>query len=262
LQASNGMPIIYGLVARGSVVLAEYSPDTGNFTQIARQILKEVAKRQGADRRSYAAQSSIFHYIVDEQGLVVLCMADSDAGSRIPFAYLQDIQTRFLSQFGKSYATAGENALDDAFARTLDQQMEYFNYSPEADEIRNIKSRLSEVMDVMVQNIDKVLERGEKIEVLVTQTNKLQTNSYRMQRSATKLKKRLWWKNVYLWLCIIFCCCILLLVVAAILMVVMWKLGIFDKSSGGNNGKRSEPTRDLAEEGLSVQSVLRALLEL
>lgn len=73
-------------------MLAEYSPDTGNFTQIARQLLKEVAKRPGADRRSYAAQQCIFHYIADEQGLIVLCMADADAGSRIPFAYLQDIQ--------------------------------------------------------------------------------------------------------------------------------------------------------------------------
>jgi len=152
-------------------------------------------------------------------------------------------------------------AIDDAFARVLDQQMDYYNYSPEADEIRNIKSKLSEVglliqnsipltwsqvMDVMVNNIDKVLDRGEKIEVLVNQTNKLQTSSYRMTRSATKLKKRLWWKNVYLyclppssylimqhlkpplfclrWMCIIFCCIVLLLVIAAIAAVVLWKV--------------------------------------
>ena len=138
--------------------------------------------------------------------------------------------------------------------------MDYYNYSPEADEIRNIKSKLSEVglliqnsipltwsqvMDVMVNNIDKVLDRGEKIEVLVNQTNKLQTSSYRMTRSATKLKKRLWWKNVYLyyylppssylilcnililclrWMCIIFCCIVLLLVIAAIAAVVLWKV--------------------------------------
>jgi len=186
-------------------------------------------------------------------------MADADAGSRIPFAYLQDIQSRFLSQFGKSYATASENSLDDAFARTLDQQMEYFNYSPEADEIRNIKTKLSEVMDVMVQNIDKVLERGEKIEVLVNQTNKLQTHSYRMQRSATKLKRRLWWKNVYLWLCIIFCCIILILVVVAILMIALWKLGIFNSSSSGG-GKRALSPRTIEGEPL-LQTVVRMLLE-
>jgi len=259
------MPIIYGLVARGSVVLAEYSPDTGNFTQIARQLLREVAKRPGADRRSYAAQQCVFHYIVDEQGLVVLCMADVDTGTRIPFAFLQDIQTRFLAQFGKSYLNASENSLDDAFARTLDQQMDYFNYSPEADEIRNIKNKLSEVMDVMVTNIDKVLERGEKIEVLVNQTNKLQTNSYRMRTGATKLKKRLWWKNVYLWVCIIFCCILLLLVVAAIIAVVLWRMGIFDKSSGSSSKTEGTTSggavlvREYEEEDL-VTSIVRTLL--
>jgi len=231
------MPIVYALVARGSTVLAEYSPETGNFTQIARQLLAEVTKRNsGPDRRSYAAGNNVFHYIVAENNLVVLCMADREAGSRVPFAFLQDIQQKFLAQFARSFPSAGENSLDDAFARVLDQQMQYFNYSPEADEFRKIKNDLHEVMDVMVQNIDKVLERGEKIEVLVTQTETLQASSYRMRNASSKLKKRLWWKNVYLWMCICALCVIILAIVVGIVLIVAWRSGLFSSS---DSSKRS-----------------------
>jgi len=253
----NRSGIIYALVARGPVVLAEYSPDTGNFTQIARQILQEVAKRRGADRRSYAAQDSIFHYIVDEMGLVCLCMAHSSAGSRVPFAFLQDIQSRFLSQFGRSFQSASENSLDDAFARTLYQQMDYYNNSPEADDIRRIRSEIQTVMDVMVQNLDKVLERGEKIEVLIDQTDKLQTQSYRMKSSATRLKRRLWCKNLYLWVCIIFCCAILIAVVVGIIALVLWRMGIFS-SGNSNNSSSLRRSWDSGEDPTSLESLFHA----
>lgn len=36
------MPIIYAVVARGAVVLAEYTSSTGNFTQITQIILEKI----------------------------------------------------------------------------------------------------------------------------------------------------------------------------------------------------------------------------
>lgn len=54
----------------------------------------------------------------------------------------------------------------------------------------------------MVQNIEKVLERGERIDLLVTRTEEMQEQSYKFKSGATELKKKLWWKNVKLWLVI------------------------------------------------------------
>jgi vesicle-associated membrane protein 7 len=47
----------------------------------------------------------------------------------------------------------------------------------------------------MVQNIDKVLERGEKIELLVDKTDRLQGEASRFRGQAKKLKNAMWWKN-------------------------------------------------------------------
>ncbi|KAL6061318.1 Vesicle-associated membrane protein 711 [Balamuthia mandrillaris] len=219
------MTIIYSLVANGSTVLAEYSPNTGNFMDIARQLLREIPLHK--HRKSYAAQNTIFHYMVDDGGLIFLCMADADSGHRIPFSFLEDIRSRFTSQFGRAgYQTATENSLDDAFSRTLQQQMHFFNTDKEADQIRRVRGEIDAVKEVMVQNIDKVLERGEKIEVLVDQTNKLQSKSYTFKKKSTTLKRQLWWKNVYLCGCIIAC---IVIIVAVILLIILWKLGVFKK---------------------------------
>ncbi len=41
------MSIIYSVVARGAVVLAEYSNSTGNFMQITRRILDKIPQQDG-----------------------------------------------------------------------------------------------------------------------------------------------------------------------------------------------------------------------
>ena len=58
--------------------------------------------------------------------------------------------------------------------------MDYYN-SDEADRgidnIGAVKSQIDEVKDVMVQNIERVLERGEKIELLVDKNGSFESTS-------------------------------------------------------------------------------------
>ena len=44
--------------------------------------------------------------------------------------------------------------------------------------------------------IEKVLERGEKIELLVEQTEALQHNAFEFKKGSTQLKRAMWWKNM------------------------------------------------------------------
>lgn len=43
----------------------------------------------------------------------------------------------------------------------------YYNTSPDADRVKRVKDEINQVRDIMISNIDKVLDRGDKIEVLV-----------------------------------------------------------------------------------------------
>ncbi len=47
----------------------------------------------------------------------------------------------------------------------------------------------------MVQNIEKVLARGEKIELLVDKSDALNRSAAKFEKSSNKLKNQMWWRN-------------------------------------------------------------------
>ncbi|KAJ7556455.1 hypothetical protein O6H91_05G084900 [Diphasiastrum complanatum] len=136
------MAILYALVARGTVVLAEFSAASGNASTIARRILEKLPPG-GDNRVSYSQDRHIFH-IMKADGLTFLCMAADTFGRRIPFAFLEDVHLRFLKTYGRVAQTALAYAMNDEFSRVLHQQMEYFSSNPNADTINRMKGEINE----------------------------------------------------------------------------------------------------------------------
>jgi len=50
----------------------------------------------------------------------------------------------------------------------------------------------------MLDNIEKVLERGGRLEMLVEKTTTMNSNSVRFKRQARRYKNNMWWSNVRL----------------------------------------------------------------
>jgi len=208
------MPIIYSVIARGTVVLAEFSTAKGNFDQVARRILEKIPS-QIDSKMSYVYERHIFHYLVFNQ-ITYLCMADEEFGRRIPFAFLEDIKNRFVAQYGERGKTALAYAMNSDFSRVLQNLMDYYSNNPSADKLNRLKGEVDEVKSVMVQNIEKVLERGEKIELLVDKTDSLSQNAFKFKKQSTQLKRAMWWKNVKLMALIIFLILVVIYIIVAI----------------------------------------------
>ncbi|XP_019173768.1 PREDICTED: vesicle-associated membrane protein 711-like [Ipomoea nil] len=190
------MAILYALVGRGSVVLAEHSAASTNASAIAKQILDKIPGNDDTNV-SYSQDRYIFH-VKRTDGLTVLCMADDVAGRRIPFAFLEDIHQRFVKTYGRAVLTAQAYAMNNEFSRVLSQQIEYYSKDPNADRINRIKGEISQVRDVMIENIDKVLERGDRLELLVDKTENMQGNTFRFRKQARQFRSTVWWRNVKL----------------------------------------------------------------
>ncbi|CAN4099834.1 unnamed protein product [Withania somnifera] len=206
------MTILYALVARGSVVLAEHSGTTTNASTIARQILEKIPGNNDSNA-SYSQDRYIFH-VKRTDGLTVLCMADDSAGRRIPFAFLEEIHQRFVRSYGRAVLSAQAYGMNDEFSRVLSQQMEYYSSDPDADRINRLKGEMSQVRNVMVENIDKVLERGDRLELLVDKTANMQENTFRFRKQARRFRSTVWWRNVKLTLALIF---LLIVIIYAVL---------------------------------------------
>ncbi|KAK4747104.1 hypothetical protein SAY87_026141 [Trapa incisa] len=207
------MGILYALVARGSVVLAEFIATATNASAIARQILEKLPGNNDS-HVSYSQDRYIFH-VKRTDGLTVLCMADDSAGRRIPFAFLEDIHQRFVRTYGRAVLSAQPYAMNDEFSRVLSQQIEHYSNDPNADRINRLKGEMSQVRSVMIDNIDKVLERGERLELLVDKTANLQGNTIRFRKQSRRFRSTVWWRNVKLMAALIIIILIILYVIFA-----------------------------------------------
>lgn len=55
---------------------------------------------------------------------------------------------------------------------------------------------LLQVVDIMRVNVDKVLERDQKLSELDDRADALQAGASQFETSAAKLKRKYWWKNL------------------------------------------------------------------
>ncbi|KAG6436418.1 hypothetical protein SASPL_101316 [Salvia splendens] len=138
------MAILYGVVARGTTVLAEFSAVTGNTGAVVRRILEKLSETDTAESRLCFSQDRYIFHILHSDGITFLCMANDTFGRRIPFSYLEDIHMRFMKNYGRVAPYAPAYAMNDEFSRVLHQQMEFFSSNPSADTLNRVRAEVSE----------------------------------------------------------------------------------------------------------------------
>ncbi|KAL3772216.1 hypothetical protein ACHAW5_009363 [Stephanodiscus triporus] len=188
------MTLVYALVSRQKTVLAEYTSTSGNFPTVTRVLLSKIPPVDG--RMTYVYDEYVFHYVV-EGGICFLCMSDEHNRHRIPFAFLQEIKDLFHSKYGVEVPQrAIAFSLNEEFSKVIQDRMDYYNNAgSNIDGLSAVKNQIEDVKGVMVENIEKVLERGEKIELLVDKTDRLNQQAFQFVSNSKKLRTAMWWKN-------------------------------------------------------------------
>lgn len=212
--------IIYALVIRGpKVVLAEHTALAGNFQQATIQILEKLERT--AEWKSYIYGEYAFHYIIDQSsGLWFVCMTDRAMGRRIPFGFLGAVQESFKRQYSNDEVSCAiAYGMQGDFREQLKNLMETYN-SPNADRIASMMSKVQHINDNLMESIDKILERQEKIELLVTRSQMLSESAGSFRREAERLRRVVWWRNART-MSILAC-----LVFLAILVIIIASCGI------------------------------------
>ncbi|KAL2089358.1 hypothetical protein ACEWY4_014046 [Coilia grayii] len=69
-------------------------------------------------------------------------------------------------------------------------------FGPKNDKIRQVQSQVDEVIDVMQENISKVIERGERLDDLQDKSESLSDNASAFSSRAKQLHRRMWWRDV------------------------------------------------------------------
>uniref|UniRef100_A0A1D1YQG5 Vesicle-associated membrane protein 727 n=1 Tax=Anthurium amnicola TaxID=1678845 RepID=A0A1D1YQG5_9ARAE len=222
-------PLIYSFVAKGTVVLAEHTSFSGNFSTLAVQCLQNLPSN--SSKSTYLCDGHTFNFLTDS-GFAFLVVADEAAGRSVPFVFLERVRDDFMQRYGPSINAGSSHRLadedvDDLFedrfniAYNLDREFgpklkEHMNYCmshpEEISRLSKLKAQIAEVKGITMDNIEKVLDRGEKIELLVDKTENLQFQADNFQRQGRQLRRQMWLRNLKLKLMISGGCLVLILV--------------------------------------------------
>eukprot|EP01117_Protostelium_nocturnum_P012249 TRINITY_DN4504_c0_g1_i1.p1 TRINITY_DN4504_c0_g1~~TRINITY_DN4504_c0_g1_i1.p1 ORF type:complete len:176 (+),score=30.08 TRINITY_DN4504_c0_g1_i1:297-824(+) len=139
--------------------------------------------------------SYLFHCIVQE-GLIYLCLTDNSYDSRLAMAFLLEVRERFLSRYpDETIKEANAFDLNTDFSRILSNQMDYFTHNPSSDKIELVKKKLESTHSIVIENIEKVMQRNEKAELLIGKTEAVAEQASKFKSQSEKLKWVIWKKN-------------------------------------------------------------------
>lgn len=152
-------------------------------------------------------------------------VAASDFGRRIPFGYLVEIKKQFLAKYENGSTSFDELPAYGAadFNKKMKELMVAFGTTEggKQDAITNTQQEIENVRGIMTENIERVLERGERIDLLVDKTDRLGAGAADFRVRSRGLKRQMWWKNTKL-----------MILIGAVVIFIIVFIVIIAKGSG------------------------------
>ena len=90
--------IIYALIARGSLVLAEYSAYKGDFLSTARRLLTQ--SKITKSKRNFVRDNYVFTYFAEDD-FTFMCLNRTDVPKDVTYRFLDQLAELFFSNHGK-----------------------------------------------------------------------------------------------------------------------------------------------------------------
>lgn len=93
------------------------------------------------------------------------------------------------------------------------------------DKVSALRSQVDGVKDIMTQNVDRILARGERLDDLMDKSEDLQAGAQHFKQTSQKVARKYWWKNVKLVVVIV------VIVLIIILIIILLATGVIPVSS-------------------------------
>jgi len=188
--------ILCCVVSRGTTILAKYAglglTMAGNLSQAADQVLAKITP---GDTRVTLDHGDFQSHYISAGGIITLAIAKTGFDRLVAFEFLEKIAEKFKTQYGHRANSAIAYAMNNDFSLVIANEMNRYN---NPDKIKVLQKDLESVKVQMNENVEVVMQRGEKLDVLIEKTEILSNNSSTFRRNATTLQRKIWWKNMKL----------------------------------------------------------------
>ncbi|XP_033127343.1 vesicle-associated membrane protein 714-like [Anneissia japonica] len=180
------MPILYCCVARGHDILVEaYTSDSseGNFSQVASSALRNLSTNTDYKTIYKAAEQYLFLVYV-RNGVTYLCVIDRDFNKGTANEYLLDVIEKT-----EGYTRDQPDGRSD-FTEQQKNEITKEMRKQKITKLDKVQGEVDELKDILVQNLEKILSRGDKLDVLMDKAEQLEIHAHAFQKTAKKTEGR------------------------------------------------------------------------
>jgi len=165
----------------------------------ARQVLSGLAPGDGP-RLTFSQGVYVFHILRPPRSRVAfLAVADASLGRAAPFALLEDIAARCGAPpitVGLEHDRDPETAppLTPPSADALADALKIYGSGAGGDRVAKVRGELDHVRAMVLDNVDRVLERGERLDALSSAAEGLQLDALSFRGEARRLRIEQQWR--------------------------------------------------------------------
>ncbi|KAJ4159846.1 uncharacterized protein LMH87_007785 [Akanthomyces muscarius] len=210
-SSTPATPLLYSCIAHKTTILSECTTSASSQTSSLASLILPKIEHTKPQKLTYTHGSNQIHYIAEAPsehpdhpaagGLTFLVIADTSLGRRVPFGYLVEVRRRFFAAFPETSDFSDmPNYGAGSFNGSLKTLMVEYGATSggQSDAIGNARREIDDVRGIMTKNIESLLERGERLDLLVDKTDRLGGSARDFRVRSRGLKRQMWWKNVKL----------------------------------------------------------------
>ncbi|XP_036102031.1 synaptobrevin homolog YKT6 [Molossus molossus] len=143
-----------------------------------------VQRSAEGSRASVKEQGYLCHVYVRNDSLAGVVIADSEYPSRVAFTLLEKVLDDFSKQVDSVHWPVGSP--DTIHYTALDRYLSTYQNPREADPMSKVQAELDETKIILHNTMESLLERGEKIDDLVSKSEVLGIQSKAFYKTARK----------------------------------------------------------------------------
>ncbi|XP_032869613.1 synaptobrevin homolog YKT6 [Amblyraja radiata] len=185
------LSILYKGATRVNLLKAAY--DVSSFSFFQRSSVQEfmtftsqllVERSQKGSRAALKEQDYLCHVCIRNDSLAGVAIADSEYPSRVCFTLLDKVLDDFFKQVDSiDWPSGNPNTIQYT---GLDAQLARYQNPREADAMSKVQAELDETKVILHSTMESLLERGEKLDDLVSKSEVLGTQSKAFYKTARK----------------------------------------------------------------------------
>ena len=186
-----------------------------NKAAFARTQVLMLGRVRDDGRYSFTLSDEWEAYCEVHGGVCFGCIVDASFARATALAFLNEFREAFSVHFAggprrerdalKAALAMQAGPTSGMFAREVRVLMVRFSEmhaAGDAKKIGDVMAQVNDVRAVMIDNIDKVLDRGEKLDHLMDKSGELRNQADRFRQGTTDARRTVYWKNIRMNLCI------------------------------------------------------------